>query len=137
MRKPLSRRYLTTGDIAKLSNWAWTQRHVLNLWKAGKLPARLCLSRASRGKHHRFVDEPKIREFCVAASDKAIAVRTRRAGKSQPQPIFPEVLPPLKDGAREAIVFGVTYVLPQEELAGLTPAKKKQVIADFHRISHT
>ena len=55
------RNFLTTSDIARLSGRSRAQ--VLNWWKADLIPARnLNVS----GKHLRFSDSPKLRDWCEA-----------------------------------------------------------------------
>jgi hypothetical protein len=53
--------YLTTSDIARARGWS--RSYVLQLWKAGRLPAELC-KRHHRGKHHRFIATEELLDFC-------------------------------------------------------------------------
>ena len=53
------RNFLTTSDIGRLSGCSRAQ--VLNLWKAGLIPAR---NANAGGKQLRFIDSPELRMWC-------------------------------------------------------------------------
>src|SRR5438132_8530846 len=59
------RKYLTTGDIARLSGYSRAQ--IRNRAKAGKIPGQ----RANRRKPDRYLDSPAIRAWCKTARSSA------------------------------------------------------------------